>query len=60
MEPLDDGSAKIVKATNGGQHEMWKLAFRPPLVALIQCAIQGCYIIQQYITSGVETPYKEL
>ncbi len=25
---------KIVKATNGGQHEMWKLAFRPPLVAL--------------------------
>ncbi len=25
-----DDSAKIVKATNGGQHEMWKLAFRPP------------------------------
>ena len=31
---MPDGSAKIVKATNEGQHEMWKLAFRPPLVAL--------------------------
>ncbi len=25
-----DGSAKMVKATNGSQHERRKLAFRPP------------------------------
>ncbi len=29
------GSAQIVKATTRGQVSVWKLAFRPPLVALI-------------------------
>ncbi len=33
-ESIDITMLKIVKATNGGQHEMRKLAFRPPLVAL--------------------------
>ena len=29
-----EGSAHIVKATTRGQVSIWKLAFRPPLVAL--------------------------
>ncbi len=31
--------AKKGKATNGGRHEMRKLAFRPPLVALMPASI---------------------
>ncbi len=27
----------MVKATNGGKLVVWKLAFRPPVVALNQC-----------------------
>ncbi len=30
-----EGSAQIVKASSRGQILVWKLAFRPPLVALI-------------------------
>ena len=29
-----EGSAQIVKATTRGQVSVWKLAFRPPLLAL--------------------------
>ncbi len=32
---------EIAKATNGGQHEMRKLAFRPPLVALTVMIVKG-------------------
>ncbi len=33
-----EGSAQIVKATNGGQNKIRKLAFRSPLVAL-RCSL---------------------
>ncbi len=50
-----EGSAQIVKATTRGQESVWKLAFRPPLVALSNEIPGGIFGTLASSDSGVRT-----
>ncbi len=40
---VSKGPTQLVKATTGGQHQVWKLVFWPPVVALTKPYVRKCF-----------------